>query len=256
MTAFFLAVLFVLLRSRLGASLQAIRDDEEAAASVGVRVTAGKRILFVLAAAGCGGAGALILANTLFIEPDLDLRRQLDCLHGLYGARRRARNVRGTDHRGDRPVRDPEPLQRRRRGVPDRARPRRRCCSRCSCRAASGGRCATASGCSCCRSAGSCAAPRLRCRRPSRSRREDHRSGDRARRARRSRSTTLELGELRPAEILVEVAAAGICHTDLICRDQWYSGAASGRARSRGRRHRRGRGLRRHQGRVRAIESG
>jgi len=69
MTAFFLAVLFVLLRSRLGASLQAIRDDEDAAASVGVRVVFGKRILFVLAAAGCGGAGALILANTLFIEP-------------------------------------------------------------------------------------------------------------------------------------------------------------------------------------------
>ena len=32
----------------------------------------------------------------------------------------------------------------------------------------------------------------------------------------------LELGELRPNEVLVEVAAAGICHTDLICRDQWY----------------------------------
>ena len=32
----------------------------------------------------------------------------------------------------------------------------------------------------------------------------------------------VELGELRPDEILVEVAAAGICHTDLICRDQWY----------------------------------
>ncbi len=69
MTAFFLGLLFVLLRSRLGASLQAIRDDEEAAASLGVRVVAGKRILFVLAAAGCGGAGAMTLANTLFIEP-------------------------------------------------------------------------------------------------------------------------------------------------------------------------------------------
>src|SRR6266702_4259297 len=33
---------------------------------------------------------------------------------------------------------------------------------------------------------------------------------------------TIELGELRPDEVLVEVAAAGICHTDLICRDQWY----------------------------------
>jgi aryl-alcohol dehydrogenase len=31
----------------------------------------------------------------------------------------------------------------------------------------------------------------------------------------------LELGEIRPDEVLVEVAAAGICHTDLICRDQW-----------------------------------
>jgi aryl-alcohol dehydrogenase len=31
----------------------------------------------------------------------------------------------------------------------------------------------------------------------------------------------LELGELRDDEVLVDVAAAGICHTDLICRDQW-----------------------------------
>jgi aryl-alcohol dehydrogenase len=32
----------------------------------------------------------------------------------------------------------------------------------------------------------------------------------------------LELGELRPDELLVRVAAAGVCHTDLIVRDQWY----------------------------------
>ena len=32
----------------------------------------------------------------------------------------------------------------------------------------------------------------------------------------------LELGELRGDEVLVRVAASGICHTDLICRDQWY----------------------------------
>jgi branched-chain amino acid transport system permease protein len=67
--AFFIVALFVLLRSRLGSSLQAIRDDEDAAASVGVRVVAGKRILFLLAAAGAGAAGAMTLANTLFIEP-------------------------------------------------------------------------------------------------------------------------------------------------------------------------------------------
>jgi branched-chain amino acid transport system permease protein len=64
-----LAVVFALLRSPLGASLQAIRDDEEAAASLGVRVTEGKRILFVLAALGGGAAGAATLANILFIEP-------------------------------------------------------------------------------------------------------------------------------------------------------------------------------------------
>lgn len=69
MTAFFAILVFVLLRSRLGASLQAIRDDEQAAASVGVRVVAGKRILFLLASAGCGAAGALTAANILFIQP-------------------------------------------------------------------------------------------------------------------------------------------------------------------------------------------
>jgi branched-chain amino acid transport system permease protein len=69
MTAFFSVFVFVLLRSRLGASLQAIRDDEQAAASVGVRVVAGKRILFLLASAGCGAAGALTAANILFIQP-------------------------------------------------------------------------------------------------------------------------------------------------------------------------------------------
>jgi branched-chain amino acid transport system permease protein len=64
-----LAVVFVLLRSPFGASLQAIRDDEEAARSLGVRVTEVKTVLFVLAALGCGAAGAATLANILFIEP-------------------------------------------------------------------------------------------------------------------------------------------------------------------------------------------
>jgi aryl-alcohol dehydrogenase len=31
----------------------------------------------------------------------------------------------------------------------------------------------------------------------------------------------VELGELRSDEVLIDVSAAGICHTDLICRDQW-----------------------------------
>jgi len=68
-TVIFLAAVFFLLRSPLGASLQAIRDDEDAARSLGVRVASRKRLLFVLAGFGCGAAGVLVVANTLFIEP-------------------------------------------------------------------------------------------------------------------------------------------------------------------------------------------
>src|SRR5207245_3818917 len=68
-TVIFLVALFLLLLSPLGASLQAIRDDDDAARSLGVRVAARKRLLFVLAGFGCGAAGVLVVANTLFIEP-------------------------------------------------------------------------------------------------------------------------------------------------------------------------------------------
>jgi len=64
-----LGLVLALLRSPIGAALQAIRDDEEAAASLGVRVDTSKLLLFVLASLGCGAAGALTLANTLFIQP-------------------------------------------------------------------------------------------------------------------------------------------------------------------------------------------
>jgi branched-chain amino acid transport system permease protein len=64
-----LLIVFALLRSPTGVALQAIRDDEEAAASLGVRVIAGKRVLYVIAAFGSAAAGGLTLANTLFIQP-------------------------------------------------------------------------------------------------------------------------------------------------------------------------------------------
>jgi len=63
-----LGLVFFLLRRPIGASLQAVRDDEEAAASLGVNVVRSKRVLFVVAAVGCGIAGSLYLANTLFIQ--------------------------------------------------------------------------------------------------------------------------------------------------------------------------------------------
>ena len=68
--AVLLAVSFVLLRSNLGASLQAIRDNEPAAESLGVRVTRAKRLVFLLAGVGCGAAGAITIANTLRVQPD------------------------------------------------------------------------------------------------------------------------------------------------------------------------------------------
>jgi len=68
-TVLVLVLVFLLLRRRSGAAIQAIRDDEEAAASLGVRIMPLKFMLFVLAGFGCGAAGALTLANTLFIQP-------------------------------------------------------------------------------------------------------------------------------------------------------------------------------------------
>jgi branched-chain amino acid transport system permease protein len=67
--AIVLGAVFFMLRSRLGASIQAIRDNEEAAASVGVRVSMTKRFIFVAAAVGCAMAGALWLAAFTTFQP-------------------------------------------------------------------------------------------------------------------------------------------------------------------------------------------
>ena len=64
-----LGIVFLLLRSRVGVSIQAIRDDEQAAESVGVKVFATKRIIFVLAAAGAALAGALWVALAITFQP-------------------------------------------------------------------------------------------------------------------------------------------------------------------------------------------
>ena len=67
--ALLLGTVFLLLRSRTGAAIQAIRDNEEAATAVGVRVMSTKRIIFVLAAVGAGAAGALWLATSITFQP-------------------------------------------------------------------------------------------------------------------------------------------------------------------------------------------
>jgi branched-chain amino acid transport system permease protein len=67
--AAFGGALLLLLRSATGAATRAIRDDEEAASSVGVRVLDVKRIIFVLAATGTAAAGALWLATAITFQP-------------------------------------------------------------------------------------------------------------------------------------------------------------------------------------------
>ena len=64
-----LGALYALLRSKSGAAIQAIRDNEVAATSVGVDVLKTKRTLFVLAAFGIGLAGALWLCSALTFQP-------------------------------------------------------------------------------------------------------------------------------------------------------------------------------------------
>ena len=67
--ALMLSTTLWLLRSRIGAAAQAIRDDEEAAASIGVDVMRIKQLIFVLAAFGCALAGTIWLASAITFLP-------------------------------------------------------------------------------------------------------------------------------------------------------------------------------------------
>jgi branched-chain amino acid transport system permease protein len=68
-TVIVIASIYAILRSRLGLVLTAIRDDETGARSVGARVSRTQRSVFVVAAAGCGAAGALVIISQLNVEP-------------------------------------------------------------------------------------------------------------------------------------------------------------------------------------------
>jgi branched-chain amino acid transport system permease protein len=60
----------LLVRSRFGLALTAVRDDAIAAASSGVDVRAAKRLVFVIAGGGAGLAGALLALTNLRVQPD------------------------------------------------------------------------------------------------------------------------------------------------------------------------------------------
>jgi len=60
---------YLLLRSKVGLVLTAIRDDERAARSSGVRVGLARLLVFVVAAAGCGAAGGVLAIEQLQVVP-------------------------------------------------------------------------------------------------------------------------------------------------------------------------------------------
>jgi branched-chain amino acid transport system permease protein len=70
LTILALGVTGFLLRSQVGMALVAVRDEEHSAAATGVNVVRTKRLVFVLSAAICGGAGALLAISNLEVQPN------------------------------------------------------------------------------------------------------------------------------------------------------------------------------------------
>jgi branched-chain amino acid transport system permease protein len=64
-----LAGTYLLLRSRMGLALAAIRDNEVAARSAGINVARTRRLIFVIAAAGCATAGAVLTLSQTYVQP-------------------------------------------------------------------------------------------------------------------------------------------------------------------------------------------
>jgi branched-chain amino acid transport system permease protein len=60
---------YLLMRSRIGLALMAVRDNDLAATSIGVDVWRNRFIAFVISAAGCGLAGAIGFNATLYVAP-------------------------------------------------------------------------------------------------------------------------------------------------------------------------------------------
>ena len=65
-----LSLVYLLLRSRYGLGLTAMRDSETASESQGIAVKRTKLIVYLISAVGCGLTGALYFLNVLRISPD------------------------------------------------------------------------------------------------------------------------------------------------------------------------------------------
>jgi ABC-type branched-subunit amino acid transport system permease subunit len=68
-TVLAMLTVYLLLRGRLGLVLTAVRDDEVAARSSGARVGLARLLVFLVAAIGCGAAGAVLAISQLQVQP-------------------------------------------------------------------------------------------------------------------------------------------------------------------------------------------
>jgi ABC-type branched-subunit amino acid transport system permease subunit len=71
-----MVAIYLLLRGRVGLVLTAIRDDEVAARSSGARTGLARLLVFVVAGAGCGAAGAVLAISQLQVQPSADFSVQ------------------------------------------------------------------------------------------------------------------------------------------------------------------------------------
>ncbi|MBT9386771.1 branched-chain amino acid ABC transporter permease [Pseudooceanicola sp. CBS1P-1] len=66
-----LVLSYLVLRSGFGLGLMSVRDNEVAAASIGVNVRRNRRLVYAVSAAGVGLAGAVYLIPNYFIQPGI-----------------------------------------------------------------------------------------------------------------------------------------------------------------------------------------
>ncbi len=75
-----IAMVYLLLRSRRGLAMTAIRDDETGARGLGVNVTRTKLWVYILVAFGTGATGAVIYLNLLRAQPEAAFSLQWSAL--------------------------------------------------------------------------------------------------------------------------------------------------------------------------------
>lgn len=75
-----IVLVYLLLRSRMGLALTAIRDDETGARGLGVNILRSKLWVYIIAAFGTGVTGAVIYLNLLRIQPEAGFSLQWSAL--------------------------------------------------------------------------------------------------------------------------------------------------------------------------------